>query len=89
MSIDLDGADPLYQQIAAVLISRIKDGTYQPGKRVPSSAELAEEFDVSRRTAVSALDVLRAQGLTRGVVGRGTFVADTPPPADSGEQAGG
>lgn len=86
----LDGIDPLHQQIAAILIGRIEDGTYPPKTRLDLT-ELAAEFEVHRNTVVRALDVLREQGLVRGVVGRGTFVLppDARPPADSGEQAGG
>lgn len=74
MGVDLEGPDPLYRQVAAEIERRITAGTYPPGRRVPSSFELAEEFDVSRRTAAEALRVLRERGIVRGVVGRGTFV---------------
>ncbi|TMR41493.1 winged helix-turn-helix domain-containing protein [Actinomadura geliboluensis] len=77
--VDLDGPEPLYRQVAAEIERRIEDGVYQPGRRVPSSAALSDEFGVSRRTAVEALGVLREKGVVRGVVGRGTFVVD---PAD-------
>jgi GntR family transcriptional regulator len=78
--IDLDGPEPLYAQVAAVLAARITDGTYPAGRRVPSARELAEEFEVSKRTAEAALTALRERGLVRGVVGRGTFVVG---PAES------
>ncbi|MEU9019529.1 winged helix-turn-helix domain-containing protein [Actinomadura sp. NPDC048394] len=76
-AIDLDGATPLYRQVADVLESRIAAGTYPPGRRVPSSRNLADEFGVSRRTVVAALEILHEKGLVHGVVGRGTFVVET------------
>jgi DNA-binding GntR family transcriptional regulator len=75
----LDGIDPLYQQIAAILIDRINAGTYPPKSQIPSPRELAEEFEVDRNTAVKAVGILQERGLVRGVVGRGTFVL---PPAE-------
>jgi len=72
--IDLDGPTPLYQQVAAEIRERIAQGTYRPGRRIPSSAALAEEFGVSRRTVVEALRLLREAGDIVGVPGRGTFV---------------
>ena len=71
---DLDGPEPMYQQIAGILRARIADGTYPPRTPIPSAALLCEEFGVSRRTAISAVDVLREQGLVKGVVGKGTYV---------------
>lgn len=79
--IDLDGPEPLYVQVAAEVERRIREGVYLPRRRVPSSTELAREFGVSRRTCVAALRLLRERGLTVGVRGRGTFVADPVPPA--------
>lgn len=72
--IDLDGPVPLYVQIADVIEQRIAAGTYAPGRRIPSTAAIADEFGVSRRTATEALKLLRTRGAVFGVRGRGTFV---------------
>lgn len=74
MSIDLLGPEPIYQQIAAVITKRIKDGTYPPRRAIPSEAALGEEFDVSRNTVRAAIRLLAEQGLVVTVAGRGTFV---------------
>ncbi|GAA1070407.1 GntR family transcriptional regulator [Nocardiopsis composta] len=76
MKIDLDGPEPLYEQIAAVLAARIADGTYEPRRRIPSEAALCEEFKVSRPTARAAVKVLNDRGLTATVHGKGTFVVE-------------
>ncbi|MEU5077116.1 GntR family transcriptional regulator, partial [Streptomyces asoensis] len=55
MTLDLDGPEPLYEQIAAILAARIADGTYPPRRRVPSEAGIVEEFGVSRPTARAAV----------------------------------
>lgn len=79
MTLDLDGPEPLYEQIAAVLAARISDGTYPPRRRIPSEAAICAEFDVARPTARSAVQVLRERGLVETVQGKGTYV--TQPPA--------
>ncbi|MBB6173943.1 DNA-binding GntR family transcriptional regulator [Nocardiopsis mwathae] len=75
MSVDSDGPEPIYRQIAAVITGRIADGTYAPNRLVPSEAAVCEEFGVSRRTARSAYQVLAEQGLVVTAPGKGTYVA--------------
>lgn len=77
--VELDRTRPLWRQIAAEIIRRIEDGTYPPGSRVPSTLEIAQEFDVVNATAAKAMRQVREQGYTRGEVGLGTFVVDRPP----------
>ena len=76
MVIDLDGPEPMYQQIARVIRERIKDGTYQANRPVPSESDICEEFNVSRRTARSAYVLLTKEGLIIRVPGKGTYAAD-------------
>lgn len=78
MTLDLDGPEPLYEQIAAILAARIADGTYPPRRRVPSEAGVCEEFDVSRPTARAAIQLLVERGLVVTVRGKGSYVADSP-----------
>lgn len=81
MTVDLDGPEPLYEQIAAVLAARIADGTYPPRRRIPSEAAIVEEFSVSRPTARSAVQLLVERGLVVTVRGKGSYVVDNPPQA--------
>lgn len=80
MTLDLDGPDPLYEQIAAILTARIADGTYPPRRRVPSEETVAEEFSVSRPTARAALQLLIERGLVHTVRGKGRFVVGREAP---------
>ncbi|MEU6226919.1 GntR family transcriptional regulator [Streptomyces sp. NPDC047042] len=78
MTVDLEGPEPLYEQIARILGSRIADGTYAPRRRVPSEAAICEEFNVSRPTARAALQLLIQRGLIITVRGKGSFVVERP-----------
>ncbi|HOR00542.1 MAG TPA: GntR family transcriptional regulator [Anaerolineae bacterium] len=65
---------PVAEQVAILLHGRIADGTYAPGDRLPSEAELADELAVSRGTVRSALAVLATAGLIVRRQGDGTYV---------------
>lgn len=68
---------PLYVQIAEKLAERLNGR--EPHSLFTSENEVMREFNVSRGTARSALDRLVEQGRLYRVVGRGTFVSNTPP----------
>ncbi|MEI5523597.1 GntR family transcriptional regulator [Streptomyces brasiliscabiei] len=85
MTVDLEGPEPLYEQIAVILSARIADGTYPPRRRVPSEAAICAEFKVSRPTARAALQLLGQQGLIVTVRGKGSFVLEDANPGQAGE----
>ncbi|MEU7362180.1 MULTISPECIES: winged helix-turn-helix domain-containing protein [Streptomyces] len=55
------------QQIADTLRERIRAGVLRVGERLPTQAELAEEFGVERGTVRQALRVLQEDGLLSNV----------------------
>lgn len=55
------------QEIAATLRDRIRGGDLRPGERLPTQAELAEEFGVERGTVRQALRALQDDGLLSNV----------------------
>lgn len=74
--LDPEAADPLYLQLAAVLISRIGNGTYALGRAVPGVDRLMQEFGIARGTARKTLVLLAEMGYVRTVVGKGSFVIE-------------
>jgi len=71
---DAHSPTPLYHRIYAVMRERIVTGCYQTEIPVPSEAELAESFSVSRITIRKAMEMLTTEGLVTRTRGRGTFV---------------
>ena len=66
-----------YEVIAQSLKSRIQNGTYCPGQKLPSEAELCREFGASRLSVRSAIGTLAAQGVVETFQGKGSFVLES------------
>src|SRR6202042_1025702 len=66
----------LWRQIASSLQHDIGAGVYPPGGRLPTEAELSQQFKVNRHTVRRALEELSRGGLVRVEQGRGSFVAE-------------
>jgi GntR family phosphonate transport system transcriptional regulator len=66
----------LWRQVQVDLETQIGNGTYRPGDRLPTEAQLSEHFQVNRHTVRRALAGLEERGLIRVEQGRGTFVQE-------------
>lgn len=64
-----------YQRLADDLRTDLAAGRYPKGVRLPTEAELAASYRVSRQTVRRAFQDLVAEGLVHRVPGRGTFAA--------------
>lgn len=64
-----------YKVLARELRSAILQRRYADGSRLPTEAELAQEYHVSRQTVRRAFHDLVAEGMVNRVPGRGTFAA--------------
>jgi len=65
------------EEVRAQLLAVIESGQLKVDDRLPSEAELARRFGVSRPIVREALGTLQALGLTVSHPGRGTFVNST------------
>lgn len=63
-----------YEEIAESLRARIAAGEFAPGETIPSGRDLAEQWGVSRATAIKAVDVLRNDGVVVAMQGTGFVV---------------
>lgn len=72
--IDPTAEIPPYRQLAEIILSRISDGTYPKGSRLPSESDYMEEFELGRNTVRRAMALLRDQGKVKTVPTRGTYV---------------
>jgi DNA-binding FadR family transcriptional regulator len=66
----------LAEIVVAELTSRIDSGLYAPGEKIPSSAQLCEEFGVSRTVIREALTSLKIGGRVVARQGAGVYVTD-------------
>jgi GntR family transcriptional regulator len=70
------GPTPLYYQLKTVLESKILSQELKESERLPSEAELCEQYNVSRVTVRQALSELMKAGLIYRDRGKGTFVTE-------------
>lgn len=73
--VEANSVVPLYKQIVRALSDSIANGTYRPGDKLPTEAELIEQFGVSRITVRSAIKEMEDAGLVERARGKGTFVS--------------
>jgi GntR family transcriptional regulator len=69
-----DSQLPYYQQLYDILRRQITSGFWKPGDRLPSEAELTDQYQVSRIVVRQAFDMLVNEGWVYRRRGRGTFV---------------
>jgi len=74
LTIDLGGAEPLFEQLVSGIRSQVIDGSLAPGERLPAARDLADSLDVNVHTILRAYQVLRDEGFLDLRRGRGAAV---------------
>lgn len=64
-----------WEKLAHHIRRQIQTGELRPGDKLPSTAELKREHDVSDSVIRYAMHTLRTEGLVQSVHGVGVFVA--------------
>lgn len=70
-----------YLQIADDLREQIRMGSLGPGTPLPSTTQLAKQYDASLSMVKMAIGVLRTEGLVIGQQGKGVYVQEAGVPA--------
>ncbi|ROT25489.1 winged helix-turn-helix domain-containing protein [Micromonospora sp. HM5-17] len=65
-----------YRRIADEVTARIRSGELKAHDKLPSTAELAEQYHVSTATVNRAFGLLHDRELVYGKQGKGVFVAE-------------
>ncbi|WP_300542992.1 UTRA domain-containing protein [Maricaulis sp.] len=79
--IRLDGQGPVYDQIKRAISGLIRSGSWKPGDRLPSEAQLSDYLETARMTINRALKELTEEGLLVRKRRAGTFVAQPESPS--------
>lgn len=77
MTINPGAAEFPHRQIAAALRTRIRDGEWAAGERLPSIPTIAATYGVAKQTVQRTIDQLRVEGLLITKPGSGTYVRGT------------
>lgn len=67
---------PIYLQVKAYILDKIRTGYYQSGDKLPTERKLSEELGISRNTVSVAYKELLLEGILEARQGRGTFVRE-------------
>lgn len=68
----------IWSSIVEALTSEIAAGSYGPGAKLPTEAQLAQRFGVNRHTVRHALGAMAEAGLVQPRRGAGVFVTSVP-----------
>lgn len=74
------GKGTLVTQLVEKLRDAILAGDFKPGERLPSEAQMTQDYNVSRTVIREAVAALKSDGLVEPRQGAGVFVLDVPEP---------
>lgn len=73
---DFKANNPLYLQVVTDIKKKIITGKLPPGTKLPSTRELAAQYQINPNTAVRVYSQLEQEGITFIRRGIGTFVTE-------------
>src|SRR5574343_1417339 len=75
----MDRSTPFFRRLLQEIREKIAAGEWPPGHKIPSTADLADQFGYSRGTVRAAVDRLKERGELEGQPGVGGFVPERRP----------
>jgi len=82
-----DSGVPIYIQLREQLLRAIGAGMLPPGAQLPTMRQVAVALKIDLNTVRRAYAELEREGVLATARGRGTFVANPPPPLDPAHHA--
>jgi GntR family transcriptional regulator len=83
--VDYNSNEPICQQVAAQVKLLCVSGELEAGQKLPSIRQFARDLHVNPTTVTRIYDQLAHEGVVILHQGRGTFVAESPPPLSDQE----
>jgi len=82
-----DNGVPIYVQLREQIAAALGRGVLAPGARLPTMRQVAVALRIDLNTVQRAYAELERDGLITLARGRGSFVAEAPPPRGRGDAA--
>lgn len=76
LSVQTSSGVPIYLQVVQQVKHRVATGVLNPGERLPSVRDIAEQLRVNPNTVAKAFTELERQGVVETRRGTGTYVAE-------------
>lgn len=76
MNIENSTTHTLFEQVKEDIVTKLKNGEYPAGSKIPTEVELIKQYGVSRITIRRAIEDLCKDGLLVKNQGKGTFVKE-------------
>ena len=80
--LDPRSGEPIYLQITTQVKHLVATGNLKPNDQLPTVRQLAIELRLNPNTVARAYTQLAEEGVISTQQGRGTYVLESPPPAD-------
>ena len=74
ITIDIDGAEPLFAQLMTQIKQAIEQDQLSPGAPLPSIRQLANDLELNNKTVAKAYRLLERDSVLQSKGYRGTFV---------------
>lgn len=79
LQVDPDADTAIFEQLRRGVITAVREGTLQPGSRLPTVRDLAGQLGLAVNTVARAYRELESAGIVETRRRRGTFVARSDP----------
>ena len=83
MQIKLIRSESAPEGVVKQILNNLESGTMKPGEKLPTQEKLAQRFGVGRSSIREATNALAIMGYLKIIQGKGTFISEKIPSAES------